>query len=77
MKGNRGILLFIGRELSYLKRHSQPESDTWHVPWRNGSVLLITNEVVTRGTSNHKDKRVRPRNDMRPHVSLDDLIGRV
>ena len=72
MKGNRGILLFIGRGFKHFKRHNQPESDTWHVPRRNESMLLVTNEVVTRGASNHKLKCVRPRNDMGPHISLND-----
>ena len=72
VKGNGGILLFIGHGLRHLKRHSQLESDTWHVPRRNGLTLLITNEVMTHGTSNHKHKRVHPRNDMGSHVSLDD-----
>ena len=63
---------FIGRGLRHLKRYSQPKSDTWHVPRRNRSTSLITNEVKTCDTSNHKHKRVHPRNDMGPHVPLDD-----
>ena len=72
VKGNGGILLFIGHGFRHLKRHSQPESDTWHVPRRNELTLLVTNEVVTCDTSNQKHKHVCPRNDMGPHVSLNN-----
>ena len=66
MKGNEGIILFISRGLRHPKLHSQLESDMWHVLRRNGLTSSITNEVVTRGTSNHNHKCIRPRNDMGP-----------
>ena len=52
VKGSGGILLFIGRKFRYLKRHSQLKSDMWHVPRKNKSTRLVTNEIVTRGTLN-------------------------
>ena len=54
VKGRRGILLFIGSEIWLLKQLNQPENDTWHIPRKGKSAQLVTNEVMTRGTtSNH------------------------
>ena len=32
VKGRKGILLFIDREIWHLKRHDQPKNDTRHIP---------------------------------------------
>ena len=54
VKGRRGILLFMGSEIWLLKQLNQPENDTWHIPRKGKSARLVTNEVMTRGTtSNH------------------------
>ena len=52
-KGRKGISLFIGSEVWHLKQHDQPDNDTWHIPRKGKSTLLITNEVVTRGTTSN------------------------
>ena len=49
MKGRKGILLFIGSEVWHLKQRDQPKNDTWHIPRKGKSTILITNEVVTHG----------------------------
>ena len=53
VKGRRGILLFIGSRFWHLKRHNQPENDTWHIPRKGKSTRLVTNEVMTRGTTSN------------------------
>ena len=54
VKGRRGILLFIGSEIWLLKQLNQPENDTWHIPQNGKLTRLVTNEIMTRGTtSNH------------------------
>ena len=51
VKGRKGIPLFIGSEVCHLKRCDQLENDTWHIPRKGKSTLLITNDVVTCGTT--------------------------
>ena len=54
VKGRRGIIIFIDSEIWHLKRHDQPENDTWHIPRKIKLTQPITNEVMTHGAiSNH------------------------
>ena len=72
MKGRRGILLFIDSEIWHLKRHDQPENDTWHIPRKVKSMRPVTNEVMTRGTiSNHWHKNAHLKNSNKFYSALD------
>ena len=51
VKGRREILLFIGSRIWHLKQHNQSENDTWHIPRRGKSTRLVTNKVMTCGTT--------------------------
>ena len=53
VKGRREIPLFISSEVWHLKQRDQPNNDTWHIPRKGKSTLLITNEVVTHGTASN------------------------
>ena len=73
VKGRRGILLFIDREIWHLKRHDQPKNDTRHIPRKIKSKRPITNKVMTRGTiSNHCHRNTRPKNNNKFYSALDD-----
>ena len=52
-KGRRGIPPFIGNEFWHVKQRDQPDNDMWHIPQKGKLMLLITNEVMTRGTTSN------------------------